>query len=95
MNGYYGAREFSDARKKRRSNEPFRFSINENSIDSFLEKRGLKTVSHFDDKEIEKAFLENKNASFLGQIAGFFRFTLASPNGDSKKIPELKSIRNE
>jgi len=42
----------------------------------------------FDDKEIEKAFLKNKNASFLGQIAGFFRFTLASPNDDSNKNPE-------
>ena len=83
VNNYYGVKEFAQTWKKHRSNELFKFSIDEGKLESFLEKRGLKIVNHFDNKEIEKTFLLNKNGSLIGQITGWFRFASASPNNKS------------
>jgi len=82
INNYYGVKEFAQTWRKHRSNELFRFAIDEGRIESFLEQRGLKIVTHLDNKEIEKTFLLNENGSLIGQITGSFRFAMASPNND-------------
>jgi hypothetical protein len=56
------------------------FSIDDSKTASFLEQRGLKIVSHLDNKEIERTFLLDENGSQIGQITGHFRFVLASAN---------------
>jgi methyltransferase (TIGR00027 family) len=78
----YGAKEFAQTWRKYRSNEPFRFTIDEGAIESFLAKRGLKIVKHFNTKEIEKTFLLDKNGSLIGHITGLFRFAMASPDNE-------------
>jgi methyltransferase (TIGR00027 family) len=82
INNYYGVKEFAQTWRKHRSNELFRFAIDEGKIESFLEQRGLKIVNHLDNNEIEKTFLLNENGSLIGQINGSFRFAMASPNSD-------------
>jgi methyltransferase (TIGR00027 family) len=77
---YYGVKQFAQTWKKHRSNELFKFSIDEGKIDPFLEQRGLKIVKHLDNREIEQTFLLNDNGSLMGQITGSFRFAMASPN---------------
>jgi len=82
INDYYGARKFIEFWKKRRSGEPFKFTIDEGAIESFLEQRGLKIVNHLDNEQIEKMFLHTEHESSLGRITGFFRFVIASPNNN-------------
>lgn len=82
INNYYGVKEFAQTWRKHRSDELFRFAIDEGKIESFLEQRGLKIVNHLDNREIEKTFLLNENGSLIGQINGSFRFAMASPNND-------------
>ena len=83
INNYYGVKEFAQTWRKHRSNELFRFAIDEGKIGFFLEQRGLKMVDHLDNKEIEKTFLLYENGSLIGQITGAFRFAMASPNNKS------------
>lgn len=78
INNYYGVKEFAQTWRKHRSNELFRFAVDEGKIESFLEQRGLKIVNHLDNREIEKTFLLNENGSLIGQITGSFRFVLAT-----------------
>jgi len=78
INNYYGVKEFTQTWKKHRSHEPFRFTIDEGKIESFLEQRGLKIENHLDNREIEQTFLLDESGSLLGQITGSFRFVLAS-----------------
>ncbi|GAF96582.1 unnamed protein product, partial [marine sediment metagenome] len=85
IDNYYGVKEFAKTFRKYRKNELFRFTIDEGNIESFLEQRGLKIVNHLDNREIEKMFLLNENGSSIGQITGWFRFALASPNNKSQK----------
>jgi methyltransferase (TIGR00027 family) len=82
---YYGVKEFAQTWRKHRSDELFRFAIDEGKIESFLDQRGLKIVNHLDNREIEKTFLRNENGSLIGQINGSFRFVLASPSHKSPK----------
>jgi methyltransferase (TIGR00027 family) len=82
ISNYYGVKEFVQTWRKHRSNEPFKFAVDEGKIGSFLEQRGLKIVNHLDNKEIEKTFLLNEKGSLIGRITGWFRFAMASPNND-------------
>jgi len=79
INNYYGVKEFAQTWRKHRSDEFFRFAIDEGKIESFLEQRGLKMVNHLNNREIEKTCLLNENESLIGQITGSFRFVMASP----------------
>jgi len=84
-NHYYGVKEVSQTWRKYRSNELFRFAIDEGKTESYFEQRGLRIVDHLDNREIEKAFLLNENGSLIGQINGLFRFVSASPISRSQK----------
>jgi len=53
INNYYGVKKFAQSWRKHRSDELFRFAIDEGKIESFLEQRGLKIVNHLDNREIE------------------------------------------
>ena len=83
INNYYGVKEFAQTWRKHRSDELFRFAIDEGKIESFLEQRELKIVNHLDNREIEKTFLLNEKGSLIGHITGSFRFAMASPNNKS------------
>jgi len=85
INDYYGVKKFVQAMKKHHANEELIFSINEGEIESFLEQRGLKTVEHLDNEEIERTLLSKENGSLIGRITGHFRFVLASPKRQQEK----------
>jgi methyltransferase (TIGR00027 family) len=78
INDYYGVKEFVETWSKYRSNEIFRFTIDESRIGSFLEQRGLKIVDHMNNEKIEEAYLSAEDGSSTGRITGVFRFVLAS-----------------
>ncbi len=80
IDNYYGAKEFASTWKKHHSNEPFKFAINEDEIELFLGKRGLGVVDYLDNEQIEKTFLSKENGSLIGNVPGFFRFVVASPD---------------
>ena len=81
IDNFYGAREFTQAMNHHHANEELMFSIYDSKTESFLEQRGLKIISHLDNKEIERTFLLDENGSQIGKITGHFRFVLASANG--------------
>jgi len=83
VDDYYGAKTLIQTWRKHRSNESFIFSIEEGKLESFLEQRGLKIVSHLDTREIEKTFLSDEKGSSIGQLNGLFRFAIASPTNQS------------
>ncbi len=70
IDNYYGVKEFAQTWRKHRSNELFKFAIDEGKIEPFLEQRGLKIINHLNNREIEKTFLLNENGSLIGQITG-------------------------
>ena len=77
---YYGAEQLTRRLKKTRSNEPFKFTIDEEKIESFLGRRGLKMIKHLNPEQIEKSFLLTDHGASMGQPNGMFRFAVASPN---------------
>ena len=76
---YYGAEEIIRIIKRPRSNESFKFTIEEDNIESFLDQRGLKIVKHLNHRQVEESFLTGKNGASIGQPNGMFRFAIASP----------------
>ena len=76
INHYYGAKEFIETWEKKRSSEPFRFTIEEGAIDSFLDQRRLKVEKHFKSDEIEKVFLLQEAGLLEGRINGLFQFAV-------------------
>jgi len=78
MNSYYGVKKVTESIEKHHPNERFKFAIDEGNLSSFLEQRGMKIVSHMNNREIEKMFLLNENGTLFGQITGHFRFAMAS-----------------
>ena len=81
IDDYYGIRMFAQSMRTHHPQELFRFAVDEGSIGSFLEQRGLRMVQHLDNQEIEQTFLMDDRGSLLGPVTGLFRFVLASPNG--------------
>jgi methyltransferase (TIGR00027 family) len=81
IDDYDGVRTFAESMRTHHPQELFRFTIDEGSIGSFLEQRGLRVVHHLDNKEIEQTLLLDDHGSLLGQVTGLFRFVLASPSG--------------
>ena len=77
---YYGAGEIIQIMKKSRSNESFKFTVDEDKIESFFNQRGLKIVRHLNHIQVEKLFLLREKGAPIGQPNGMFRFVIASPN---------------
>jgi methyltransferase (TIGR00027 family) len=77
---YYGAGEIIQIMKKSRSNELFKFTIDEDKIESFFDQRGLNIVRHLNHIEVEKSFLLRENGAPIGRPNGMFRLVIASPN---------------
>jgi methyltransferase (TIGR00027 family) len=84
INNYYGAKEFAQTIKKYHPHEEFKFSIEEGEIESFLEQRGLRMISHMNNEKIEKTYLINANGSSIGRVANFGRFVIASSISNAK-----------
>ena len=74
----YGVEAFAKTMKEAHANEALLFSIAEADLGSFLEQSGLKVVEHFNNQEIEKAYLLDDSGTLLGNITGNFRFVTAS-----------------
>jgi methyltransferase (TIGR00027 family) len=74
---YYGLKEFFQTMAKAHSDEKFIFAIDD--VESFLANRGLKTIEHLENNEIEERFLTDENGSSIGRITGLFRLVSASP----------------
>jgi len=85
FNNYLGVKEFVRTMRKHHPNEIFKFTIDDGTIESFIEKRGLEMVDHLDNNEIEKTFLVDDSGSLLGQITGLFRFVQASPKNKAQE----------
>ena len=68
-NGSYGAKEISAEVKK--SGEPFRFGIDPQKIEAFLENHGLRLVAHYSPQDLEEKFLMNANKQLSGHVYGF------------------------
>ena len=77
---YYGAGEIIQIMKKSRSNELFKFTIDEDKIEAFFDQRGLNIVRHLNHIEVEKSFLLRENGAPIGRPNGMFRLVIASPN---------------
>jgi methyltransferase (TIGR00027 family) len=75
----YGVKEFYQSMKKHHANEGLLFAIDEGQTESFLEHRGMKLVDHWDNRQIEQAYLLNEDGASMGHITSHFRFALASP----------------
>lgn len=71
---FHGARAFVETWKKRRSGEPFEFTIEEGTLPSFLQERGLELMEHKDTEEIERSYLGRGD----GHASGFFRLAVAA-----------------
>ena len=84
IDAYYGAEEFAQTMKEHHEDEALLFSIDEDSLDAFLEQRGLNIVDHMKNEEIERAFLMRDDGSLIGRMTGHFRFVLASKNKRGK-----------
>ncbi len=80
LNDYYGARELYENHIKKFPDEKGKFFIEEGTIASYLEQRGLKIIEHLDNREMEKRFLVNNNGVPTGKVTGWFRIVSASPN---------------
>ena len=77
--GLFGANEFLQTMKEKHGHEALMFAIPENETASYLAQKGLKMVSHMDDKEIENAYLVNEKGVLVGRMTGLFRFVSATP----------------
>jgi len=74
----YGAKELLTRIKKNRSNEPFKFFVEEGKIENFLGGQGFKIISHLDSKQIEKTYLKKEDGSSVGKPNGMFCLATAS-----------------
>jgi len=77
---YYGGGELAQIMKKPRSNESFKFTVDEDNKELFFKQRGFKIISHLSHMQIEKLYLLNENKTPIGQPNGIFRIVIASPN---------------
>ena len=77
---YYGAGEIIRIMKKSRSNELFKFTIDEDKIEPFFNQRGLNIVRHLNPIQIEKSSLLREYGTPIGRPNGMFRFVIASPD---------------
>ena len=73
----YGSKAFLESMSQHHADEAFMFSIPDDELDSFLEKRGLDCREHLNNNEIEERFLLDKNGNLIGKVAGHFRFVAA------------------
>jgi len=74
------ATDFLRMMKKNHTDEVLRFSIPEDETASFLKRKGLRVLDHYNNDEIERNFLSREDGTTSGQITGHFRFVTASPD---------------
>jgi methyltransferase (TIGR00027 family) len=80
MDHYYGVKEFFRMMQKNHADEILRFSMPEDETTSFLKRKGLRVLDHYNNDEIESNFLSRMDGSISRQITGHFRFVTASPD---------------
>lgn len=85
LDSYHGAREFLKTWKKRRSAEPFEFTVDAGQFPSFLGSSGLVAAQHLNSGQIEQAFLRRADGTRLGRAPGFFEFAVAIPDRMSEE----------
>ena len=78
---YYGVKTWRETWAKYRQAEPFKFTIDDSQIASYLDEMGLSINTHLNEREIEEHYLPQTSYKNLEKIAGWFRFVTVSPAG--------------
>ncbi len=78
---YYGVKTWSDTWARYRQAEPFKFTIDDTQLESYLDEMGLSIETHFNEREIEENYLPKASLKNLERVAGWFRFVTVSPAG--------------
>ncbi|MBT5797206.1 MAG: hypothetical protein HOI09_07440, partial [Porticoccaceae bacterium] len=78
---YYGVKTWRETWAKYRQTEPFKFTIDDSQIASYLDEMGLSINTHLNEREIEQHYLPQTSYKNLDKIAGWFRFVTVSPAG--------------
>ena len=73
----YGVTTWRKTWAKHRQAEPFKFTLDDSHLASYLDDMGLALESHLNEDEIETHYLPK--ADNLNKITGWFRFVTASP----------------
>lgn len=74
IDSLYGVKDFMGTWTKHREGEPFRFSVEEQTIERLLHQHGLKLIDSMDSNDMHNAYLSKEH----DQITGFFRFAVAT-----------------
>ncbi|HIG39835.1 MAG: class I SAM-dependent methyltransferase [bacterium] len=80
IDSLYGVKDFMETWIKHREGEPFRFSVEEQTIERLLNQHGLKLIDSMDSIDMHNAYLSKEH----DQITGFFRFAVAATPPASK-----------
>ena len=79
VDNYYGVKTWRETWARYRQAEPFKFTIDDSQIASYLEGMGLSIKSRLKEREIEERCLPQPGYKNLGRVAGWFRFLTVSP----------------
>lgn len=66
---FYGGKQA--ARHFTRSGEPWRFGIDPDTAEAFIDQRGLRLVSHFRPSDMEECYLRRSSGALLGHVPDF------------------------
>lgn len=78
---YYGVKAWSKTWSKYRQAEPFKFTIDDSQIASYLNEMGLSIKAHLNEQEIQEHYLPQVRYKNLEKVTGWFRFVTVSPAG--------------
>jgi len=79
VDNYYGVKTWRETWARYRQAEPFKFTIDDSQIASYLEGMGLSIQTHLKEREIGEHCLPKPGYKNLGRVTGWFRFVTASP----------------
>ena len=79
VDNYYGVKTWREPWARYRQAEPFKFTIDDSQIASYLEGMGLSIQTHLKEREIGEHCLPKPGYKNLGRVTGWVRFVTASP----------------
>lgn len=78
---YYGVQTWRETWAKYRQAEPFKFTIDDTQVASYMNEMGLRIKAHLNEQEIEEHYLPRASHKNLEKVTGWFRFVTVSPAG--------------
>ena len=79
VNKYYGVKTWRETWAKYRQAEPFKFTIDDSEVASYMDDMGLRINKHLDQQEIGEHYLPKSAYKNLENVTGWFRFVTARP----------------